>query len=80
MTLKVFDNGCKLHRKEIIYMVSYKMRQEGHAHRAQTAIGIIGTSAYLGDVNWKLLLSACTLAGLVSMLKSVLIGIPESNV
>lgn len=47
---------------------------------AQTAIGIIGTSAYLGDVNWKLLLSACTLAGLVSMLKSVLIGIPESNV
>ena len=47
---------------------------------AQTAIGIIGTSAYLGDVNWKLLLSACTLAGLVSMLKAVLIGIPESNV
>ena len=47
---------------------------------AQTAIGIIGTSAYMGDVNWKLLLSACALAGLVSMLKSVLIGIPESNV
>ena len=36
---------------------------------AQTAIGIIGTSVYLGDVNWKLLISACALAGIMSVLK-----------
>ena len=47
---------------------------------AQTAIGIIGTSVYLGDVDWKLLISACALAGIVSTLKSMLVGIPEGNV
>ena len=46
---------------------------------AQTAIGIIGTSAYMGDVNWRLLMSACALAGLVSVLKSLTIGMPESG-
>lgn len=44
---------------------------------AQTAIGIIGTSVYLGDVNWKLLISACALAGITSVLKSAVVGIPE---
>lgn len=44
---------------------------------AQTAIGIIGTSIYIGDVNWTLLLSACALSGITSVLKSITIGIPE---
>ena len=43
---------------------------------AQTAIGIIGTSVYLGDVNWKLSFSACALAGITSVLKSAVIGMP----
>ena len=46
----------------------------------QTAIGIIGTSVYLGDVNWKLLISACALSGITSVLKSAVVGIPENNV
>ena len=47
---------------------------------AQTAIGIIGTSVYLGDVNWKLLISDCALSGITSVLKSAVFGIPENNV
>lgn len=43
---------------------------------AQTAIATIGTSAVLGDVNWTMVVSASTLAGLLSLLTSVA-GLPE---
>ena len=43
---------------------------------AQTAVGIIGTSAVLGDVNWLFVGSSSLLAGLVSLLTSVA-GLPE---
>lgn len=43
---------------------------------AQTAVATIGTSAYLGDVNWSLVASASVLAGVLSLLTSVA-GIPE---
>lgn len=43
---------------------------------AQTAVATIGTSAYMGDVNWALVVSASILSGLVSLLTSVA-GIPE---
>lgn len=43
---------------------------------AQTAVATIGTSAAMGDVNWKLVLSASMLAGILSLLTSVA-GIPE---
>lgn len=43
---------------------------------AQTALATIGTSAMLSDVNWKMVISASVLAGLVSMLMSVA-GLPE---
>ena len=43
---------------------------------AQAAIAIIGTSAVMGDVNWKMVLSASVLAGILSLLTSVA-GIPE---
>lgn len=44
---------------------------------AETALGIIGGSTILSEVNWKLVASASILAGIVSMLKSVIVGLPE---
>ena len=43
---------------------------------AQTAIATIGTSAAIEAVDWKLVLSASCLAGILSMLTSVA-GVPE---
>ena len=42
----------------------------------QTAGGVIGTSTYLGDINWQLVLSASTVAALLSLITS-LGGLPE---
>lgn len=43
---------------------------------AQTAVATIGTSAYLGDVNWAYVASASVLAGILSVLTSAA-GLPE---
>lgn len=43
---------------------------------AQSAIGVIGAAAVMGDVNWPMVLSAAVLAGIVSLLTSVA-GLPE---
>lgn len=43
---------------------------------AQTAVGLIGTSLVIADVDWKVLLSATLLAGIASLLISIA-GIPE---
>lgn len=43
---------------------------------AQTAVGIIGTSAVMGDVNWIMVGSASLLAGIVSILSNIG-GLPE---
>lgn len=43
---------------------------------AQTAIATIGTSALISDVDWKIVVSASILAGVLSMLNSIA-GIPE---
>lgn len=43
---------------------------------AQTAVATIGTSAYMGDVNWQMVASASVLSGILSLLTS-LAGIPE---
>ena len=45
---------------------------------AQTAIGVIGSSMVLSAVDWKVVVSASVLAGLVSLLTSVA-GLPEEN-
>lgn len=43
---------------------------------AQTAVATIGTAAVLGEVNWIMVGSASTLAGILSLLTSVA-GLPE---
>ena len=43
---------------------------------AQTAVGVIGASALISEVNWLTVVSAAALAGVVSLLTSVA-GLPE---
>lgn len=46
---------------------------------AQTAVGTIGAAAVISSVEWKVVLSASVLAGIVSLLTSVA-GLPEVEV
>lgn len=43
---------------------------------AQTALATIGTAALMSSVNWKMVVSASILAGILSLLTS-LAGLPE---
>ena len=43
---------------------------------AQTAIATIGTSAVISEVDWKIVISASLLAGILSLLTSIA-GLPE---
>ena len=43
---------------------------------AQTAVATIGTAAVMGAVDWKMVLSASVLSGVLSLLTSVA-GLPE---
>lgn len=43
---------------------------------AQAAIGVIGASAAMGDVDWAMVGSAALLAAILSVLTSV-VGVPE---
>ena len=43
---------------------------------AQTAVATIGTSALLAQVDWRMVISASILAGVMSLLTSVA-GLPE---
>ncbi len=43
---------------------------------AQTAVGVIGASAMITDVNWLTVVSSAALAGVVSLLTSIG-GLPE---
>lgn len=45
---------------------------------AQTMLGMLGTEGLgLFDVNWKVILSVSSMSALISILKSIVIGIPE---
>lgn len=47
---------------------------------AQTALATIGTTAkFMNEVDWKMVLSASILAGIMSILKSMAMGIPEAE-
>lgn len=43
---------------------------------AQSAVATIGTAAVMGSVDWKMVVSASVLAGILSLLTSVA-GLPE---
>lgn len=44
---------------------------------AQSALATIGTSAVLADVDWLMVASASALAGILSLLTSIVTGLPE---
>ena len=43
---------------------------------AQSAVAMIGTAAVMAEVDWKMVISAAVLAGVISILTSVA-GLPE---
>lgn len=43
----------------------------------QTAIATIGTASLMSEVNWKVVISASILAGILSVLTSIVTGLPE---
>ena len=45
----------------------------------QTATATIGTAAVLDAVDWRMVLSASLLAGILSLLTSVATGLPETD-
>ena len=46
---------------------------------AQAAVATIGSSAVLSDVNWAVVASASALAGILSVLTSIITGLPEAE-
>ena len=44
---------------------------------AQTAVATIGTAAVLEAVDWRMVVSASILAGILSILTSIATGLPE---
>ena len=44
---------------------------------AQTAVATIGVSATMSEVNWIMVVSASALAGILSLLTSIITGLPE---
>ena len=44
----------------------------------QTAIATIGTAALVTDVNWSMVASASLLAGILSIMTSIVTGLPEA--
>ena len=64
----------KLSEKTKLWMKAAGMRAVKTV--AQSAIGVIGAAAAMGEVNWTMVFSGAALAGIVSLLTSVA-GLPE---
>ena len=47
---------------------------------AQTAASLLGAKALISDVDWKALLSATVMSGILSILTAVYTGLPETEV
>ena len=46
---------------------------------AQAAVASIGTAAVLGEVDWVMVASSAALAGVLSILTSIVTGLPEAE-
>ena len=44
---------------------------------AQTALGVISTSFVISDIDWRITVSSSIVAGIVSILTSIVTGLPE---
>ena len=44
---------------------------------AQTAIAVIGTTKLLADIDWAIVASSAAVAGILSILTSIVTGLPE---
>lgn len=44
---------------------------------AQSAVAVLGTTALITEVDWKIVLSTAAMAGLLSFLNSAVTGLPE---
>jgi len=44
---------------------------------AQTAVAMIGTATVMSSVDWKMVVSASLLSGILSLLTSIATGLPE---
>lgn len=44
---------------------------------AQSAVAVLGTTALITEVDWKIVLSTTAMAGLLSLLNSAITGLPE---
>lgn len=47
---------------------------------AQTAASLMGAKALISDVDWKALISATVMSGILSILTSVYTGLPETEI
>ena len=63
--------------KQFIKKFSQKASIRAIHTMAQTALGVISTSFVISDIDWKITVSASVLAGIVSILKSIVTGLPE---
>jgi len=45
---------------------------------AQSAVAVIGTAAVLSEIDWLMVASTAAVAGILSMLNSIITGLPEA--